>query len=199
MYIIKMLSTFKISEKNYIELGKDIIKDNPFYFTLHLLLKYYFLQQPDIYIMNFLKDITNTKEEFKVFMIYLEFAKNIYNIEYKENYTYMNDDMIYTLIYYVKTRYDNDRSVLQPFITSAIENEYNIVNNFNTVKSMYNFKKDALEKFDRLNMALSYLDKARELEEEAKKYSKMAFDILQNLKGEFVKTIYDENLFIKNV
>ncbi len=194
-----MLSTFKISEKNYIELGKDIIKDNPFYFTLHLLLKYYFLQQPDIYIMNFLKDITNTKEEFKVFMIYLEFAKNIYNIEYKENYTYMNDDMIYTLIYYVKTRYDNDRSVLQPFITSAIENEYNIVNNFNTVKSMYNFKKDALEKFDRLNMALSYLDKARELEEEAKKYSKMAFDILQNLKGEFVKTIYDENLFIKNV
>lgn len=194
-----MLSTFKISEKNYIELGKDIIKDNPFYFTLHLLLKYYFLQQPDIYIMNFLKDITNTKEEFKVFMIYLEFAKHIYNTEYKKNYTYMDDDVIYSLIYYVKTRYDNDRSVLQPFITSAIENEYNIVNNFNTAKSMYNFKKDALEKFDNLNMALRYLDKARELEEEAKKYSKMAIDILQNLKGEFVKIIYDENLFIKNV
>lgn len=194
-----MLSTFKISEKNYIELGKDIIKDNPFYFTLHLLLKYYFLQQPDIYIMNFLKDITNTKEEFKVFMIYLEFAKHIYNTEYKKNYTYMDDDVIYSLIYYVKTRYDNDRSVLQPFIKSAIENEYNIVNNFNTAKSMYNFKKDALEKFDNLNMALRYLDKARELEEEAKKYSKMAIDILQNLKGEFVKIIYDENLFIKNV
>jgi hypothetical protein len=64
---------------------------------------------------------------------------------------------------------------------------------------MYNFKKDALEKFDNLNMALRYLDKARELEEEAKKYSKMAIDILQNLKGEFVKIIYDENLFIKNV
>jgi len=194
-----MLSTFKISEKNYIELGKDIIKNNPFYFTLHLLLKYYFLQQPDIYIMNFLKDITNTKEEFKVFMIYLEFAKHIYNTEYKQNYIYMDDDVIYSLIYYVKTRYDNDRSVLQPFITSAIENEYNIVNNFNTAKSMYNFKKDALEKFDSLNMALSYLDKSRELEEEAKKYSKMAIDILQNLKGEFVKIIYDENLFIKNV
>ena len=39
-----MISAFKISEKTHIELGKDIIKDNPFYFTLHLLLKYYFLQ-----------------------------------------------------------------------------------------------------------------------------------------------------------
>ena len=194
-----MISAFKISEKTHIELGKDIIKDNPFYFTLHLLLKYYFLQQPDIYLMNFLKDITNTKEEFKVFMIYLEFAKHIYNTEFKDDSIGVNDGIIYSLISYVKSRYDDDRSVLQPFITSAIENEYNIVNNFNNAKSMYNFKQDALEKFNNLNTALSYLDKSRELEKEAKKYSRMAIDILQNLKGEFIKTIYDKNLFIKNV
>ena len=38
-----------------IEYGKKIIKDNPFYFTLHLMLKYYFNNTNEYYFFTFLQ------------------------------------------------------------------------------------------------------------------------------------------------
>jgi len=183
-----------------IENGKNAIKNNPFYFTLHLLFKYYFLKQPEIYLMNFLKDITRTENEFKVFMVYMEFGVDLYTKKLKDIHSLAEDeDMIYIIISNIKNTYDKDRSVIKPFIKTISENEYNIIEKFNTAKIMSDFKQDALEKFNNLNIAISYLNQAKNLEEEAKKYTKMAIDILENLKGCYRKTIYDKNLFIKNV
>lgn len=184
----------EISNPELIEEGKNIVKINSFYNTLYLLLKYYFVRPIELNMMTFIKDVTNTENEFKVFMVYIDYAiyihNNIFiNIKYDNN-----EDMIYALISYIKKSYDNDRNVLKPFIHSVTENESEIIEKFNIVKSTYNFKKDAMDKFDQLNKAIIYLEKAREYEDESKKYSNMAVQILTNLKSQFRNTIYNQEL-----
>ena len=181
--------------------GKNIINENPFYFTLHLLIKYYFIKSQDFYLLKFLKDVTNSESEFKVFMIYKDFSIYHYNTEIKDIYNSDSEDIIYIIIACVKNKYDADKNILKPFITSISENEDEIIEKFNKTKAVYTFKKDTLEKFDILNEALICLDKAGELENESKKYSKRAMDLLKGLKGQFIQTIFNEEptkLFIKN-
>jgi len=192
--------SFLKNEGEIIEYGKKIIKDNPFYFTLHLILKYYF-NNNECYFFNFLKDITHSENEFKVFMIYFEYGIDIYNKNIKKlNLKYENeDDFIYFLIGYIKKVYDNNHKVLQPYIKNITENEEEIIKKFNIAKSTYNYKKDILEKFSKVNNAIEYLNKARKLELEAQKYKDMAMEMLTSLKGEYTKTIYcDNKLIIKD-
>ena len=197
------MSLLKVSDTNLINEGKQIIKDNPFYFTLHLLIKYYFVKQQDFYLLNFLRDITKSENEFKVFMIYIDFSIYLYNSQIKDIYNnYDSEDMVYIIIAHVKNTYDADKNVLKPFINTVAENNEEIIEKFNKVKAAYTFKKDTLEKFDILNEALICLEKAKELENESKKYSNRAIGILQGLKGKFIETIFNEEstkLFIKNI
>jgi hypothetical protein len=197
------MSLLKVTYNDLINEGKEIIENNPFYFTLHLLIKYYFVKQQDFYLLDFLKDITKTENEFKVFMVYIEFSIYIYNSQIKNKFINCdNEDMVYIIIAYVKNTYDTDKNVLKPFINTVTENDDEVIDKFNKVKAAYIFKKDTLEKFDILNEALICLEKAKELENESKKYSNRAIDILQGLKGKFIQTIFNEEstkLFIKNV
>lgn len=191
----------EICKSELVKEGQNIIDTNSFYNTLHLLLKYYFVRPIELNMMAFIKDVTNSENEFKVFMIYIEYAIYIYNNIFT-NITYdNNEDLVYALISYIKKTYDNDRNVLKPFIHSVTENETEIIEKFNMVKATYNFKKDAMDKFEQLNKAIIYLEKAKEYEEQSKKYSNMAIDVLTNLKSQFRKTIYNEELpklMIKN-
>jgi len=197
------MSLLKISNIDLINEGKTIIKDNPFYFTLHLLIKYYFVKSQDFYLLNFLKDITNSETEFKVFMVYIEFSIYLYNSQIKDTFTGCdNEDIVYIIIAYVKNTYDSNKNILKSFINSVTENEEEVIEKFNKVKAAYTFKKDTLEKFETLNDALTCLEKAKELENESKKYSNRAIEILQGLKGKFLQTIFNEEpskLFIKNI
>ena len=68
-----------IIKSTIIEDTKNIIKTNPFYFTLYLLLRYYFVKDVEFYMLDFIKDVTNTESEFKVFMVYIEFSLYVYN------------------------------------------------------------------------------------------------------------------------
>ena len=178
-----------ISSKINIEYGGKIIKENPFYFTLHLILKYYFTNKSEYYLLNFLKDVTNSENEFKVFMIYIEFCIEVYNTKIKNlNIQYENDDeFIYFVIGYIKKLYDNDHSILKPFIKNITENELEVIKKFNIAKLTYNFKKDAIDRFNKLNNAVDLLNKATELENKAKEYKTMAMEILTGLKGEYGK------------
>ena len=197
-------NTLTFSKEEFLKKGKELINTNSFYFTLHLLLRYYFQKKQDFYLMDFIKDVTNTENEFKVFMVYIEFALYVYNSKLKdmlcehEN----SEDIVYILVSYIKDLYDRDHSILKPFINSISENEHEIIEKFNIVKSAYNFKLEALEKFEKLNKAISYLEKSKEHENEARKFSNMALEVLQDLKGKFRKTIYNEDqakLIIKNL
>jgi len=177
--------------------GKDIIRENSFYYTLHVLLKYYFVKSQDFYLLNFIKDITNSEMEFKVFMIYIEFAIYNYNTHLKDVYTKdtlkNEDDIVFILIAYIKKLYDSDHSVLKPFINSVSENEDDVLEKFNIVKTTYNLKLEALEKFEKINNAIAYLEKAKEHENEAKIYSNMAMELLHDLRGQFKNTLYNDN------
>ena len=68
-----------------INTGKIIINENPFYFSLHLFIKYYFIKSQDFYLLNLLRDITKSENEFKVFMIYINFSIYIYNSQITPN------------------------------------------------------------------------------------------------------------------
>jgi hypothetical protein len=147
--------------------------------------------------MSFLKDVTNTESEFKVFMVYVEFAIYVYNTYIKDTEEFKNgnkEDIVFILISYVKQLYSNNKDILKPFITSVNENQDEILDKFNKVKSMYNFKKDSLEKFTSINNVIYYLQKAKEHEEESKRYSNMALDILKELKDQFKNNIFNKDL-----
>jgi hypothetical protein len=196
------MSLITNSKEELVLKGKNIINDNPFYFTLHLLLKYYFIRSQDYYLLDFLKDITKSENEFKVFMVYIDFAIYIYNSKIKDNFTdCCKEDIVYITIYYVKNTYDDDKNVLKPFITSVTENEVEVIDKFNIIKSAYTFKKEALDKFDILGEALYCLEKAKELENESKQFSNRAIEILQGLKSNFFKSIFNDDttkFLIKN-
>jgi hypothetical protein len=89
---------------------------------------------------------------------------------------------------------------LKPFIATITENQDRVLEQFNIVKNAYKIKEDALNKFEQLNQAIFYLEKAKDLEIESKKYSDTAVEILYNLKNHFKKSIYENQpkLIIKN-
>ena len=184
-----------LTKTEYIKIGKNITECNPFFFTLNLLLKYYFVQQQDLYLMSFIKDVTKNENEFKIFIIYKEYALFSYQTILYElfNQTDNVEDITFAIIGYVKLSYDNDRNVLKPFITTITEHENDVIKTFNFIRSEYNFKLDALSKFDKLNKAIEYLEKSKEMEQQAKMYSNMAMEILQDLRGNFKKTIEMKN------
>jgi hypothetical protein len=64
----------EICKSELVKDGQNIIETNSFYNTLHLLLKYYFVRPIELNMMAFIKDVTNSENEFKVFMIYIEYA-----------------------------------------------------------------------------------------------------------------------------
>ena len=135
-----MLSNIKNTsmpkKEDLIKQGKDLIKNNSFYYILHILLRYYFLKSQDFFMLSFLKDITNSESEFKVFMVYVEFSIYVYNTYIKdiEEYNDTKDDLVFVLISYVKYLYSQDTNVLKPFITSISENQDEIIVKFNKVK-----------------------------------------------------------------
>ena len=137
--------------KKYLESGKNIVENNPFYYTLNCLIKYYFVQQHDLHLITFIKDVTNSENEFKVFMIFKEFAIYIYQTKLQDELPRINtvkdiDDTVYTIIGYTKSLYDEDRSVITPFINSLNEHEKDVIAKFNSIKSTYNFKVNAKAK-----------------------------------------------------
>jgi hypothetical protein len=182
-----------INEKiNYIREGKKIINDNPFYYTLNLLIKYYFVQQQDFYLMTFIEDVTSSENEFKVFMVFKEFALYTYQTQLLNLFNKSEDsieDICFIIIAYIKKLYDEDRNIIQPYITTLSEHENEVISKFNLIKSLYNFKEDSTNKMEKLNQAILYIEKSRELEQESKKYSDMALNILKNLRDNFKKTI----------
>jgi hypothetical protein len=148
-------------------------------------------------MMNFLRDITKSEEEFKVFMVYIEYSIHVYNTYIKDVYSEIKngEDSLFATIAYVKKTYNANNQVLKPFINSVTENEDQVIEKFNIVKSVYEFKSDTLSKLEDVNNAMDYLEKSKTLEAEAKRYSDMAIEILSNLKGSFRRTIYSKSWF----
>jgi len=181
-----------ITKVDYLETGKNIVNTNPFYNTLNLFLKYYFINtlEKEFYLNSFIKDIIKDENEFKVFIVFKEYALHVYHDKYAELFDNINslDNKIYVLLGYVKISYENDRNIIKPYISSITDNQTDIINKFNYIKSSYIFKKESKNKFEKLKDAITYLEKARYHEEQAKYYNNIALENLKNIKCYFETT-----------
>lgn len=185
-----------VNKKDYIQTGKKIVENNPFYNTLNLFLKYYFVEysEKDFYFTNFIKDIIKNENEFEIFMIFKEYSLFIYHSQLKDsiNSNEKIENIVYIIIANVKINYDNDKSVLKPFIHSISENKNEILEKFNNIKSAYIFKTEYISTFKKLEESIYNLEKAKEHEEKAKEhqekanyYNNLALDSLKNIKNNF--------------
>lgn len=173
------MSLIKINKNDeYYNIGLNIVKTNKFYLTLHFLLKCHFIKQDDFNIIKYIKDVIKSEDEFKVFMIYRDYSLHVYNEYFSRN---SNEDIeftLYAIIGYVYKTYSNDHNVLKPFITQVTENKDKVLEQYDLFKNSFVIK---TEEFDSINTALLYLEKARYLGNEAKRYNDMAIEILQKI------------------
>ena len=188
-----MISLKKNNISHLIKTGKEIVKENNFYSTLNLFLKYYFVNkdEKDFYLNNFIKDVTKNENEFKVFMVYKEYALNVYYSKLRHLFSnkLCIDDIVYCIISYVKNSYDEDRNVLSPYIVSINENINEIIEKFNFIKNNYIIKIDLIEKFKKLNESMDLLEKAEEHQKIANYCRKKAMEILRDIKNPFQDTL----------
>jgi hypothetical protein len=186
--------SLKDKKDEIINKGKRIVSENQFYDTLNLLLKYYFIQEQDLYSLNFIKEVTKTENEFKVFMVFKEYGLYLYHNFLKDILrNEIIENIVYGIIGCIKETYDNDRNVIKPFITTLEEHADEVMHKFNFITSTYTYKMDTFSKFENLNKAIEYLEKSRELERHAKDYSNKAMEILQNLRGSLKKNLENSN------
>jgi hypothetical protein len=109
-----------------------------------------------------------------------------------------DNDIINIIIYFVKTEYDKDRSVIKPYITSITDNNNEILDKFNFIKTSYVFKIEAIEKFEKLKEAIEYLEYAKKYDEKSKNYNKKAIDILYKITSSFENSLNKLNNY-KNI
>ena len=176
------MSLIKISKEEYCNIGLNIIKTNKFYLTLHFLLKCHFIKQDDFNIINYIKDVIKSEDEFKVFMIYRDYSLHVYKENLLKSVLSENDNIefvLLTIIGYVYKTYTENHNVLKPFITQVTENKDKVLEQYDMFKNSFIIK---TEEIDNINTALIYLDKAKYLEMESRKYNNMAIEILQKIK-----------------
>ena len=171
---------------DFFEKGKYICGKNNFYSTLRLLLKFFFLSgRSEVNIMDLIRDVSKTEMEFKVFMVYKNYALDIYYSEVKESYEnsrekeFNYDDITFYIIYLVKTKYDDDHSVISPYV-SGLDND-DIIEKFNFIKNTYKIQKEQFEKMSNLQEAITLLEDSKVLEKKAKFYRERALSLLYKI------------------
>jgi len=173
------MSLIKVNKEEYYNIGVNIIKTNKFYLTLHFLLKCHFIKQDDFNIINYIKDVIKSEE---VFMIYRDYSLHVYKENLLKNVLSENDNIefvLLTIIGYVYKTYTENHNVLKPFITQVTENKDKVLEQYDMFKNSFIIK---TEEIDNINTALIYLEKAKYLEMESRKYNNMAIEILQKIK-----------------
>ena len=170
----------------FISKGNEICSSNSFYNTLALVIKYYFLSdRSDVNLMDLMRDVSKSEMEFKTFMVYKNFAVDLYYShvekilkEHSDNQI-SYDNIINIIIYFVKHKYDENRNVLSVYITGM--NHEEMIEKFNFIKTTYELKKEELSKVTKLFEAIQLLEEANEYEKKAKKYRNKALTILYDV------------------
>ena len=189
-------------DKRFIENGKDICESNPFYNTLKLLLKYFFLcNSSDVNIMDLIRDVSKSETEFKVFMIYKNYALDVYYSDVKpifenEKNNVIYDDMIFYIIYLVKKNYEENRFVIKPYISSLDEED--VIEKFNFIKTAYTIQKEQYEKMSNLQEAIALLEESKNLEKKSKLKRDKALSLLYKIHSSIIDNTHNTVLIETN-
>ncbi len=170
----------------FISKGKEICSSNSFYNTLALVIKYYFLSdRSDVNLMDLMRDVSKSEMEFKTFMVYKNFAIDLYYSHVEKVLTEHSDsqlsydNIINIIIYFVKNKYDENHNVLSTYITGM--NHEEMIDKFNFIKTTYELKKEELSKVTKLFDAIKLLEEANAYEKKAKNYRDKALKILYDV------------------
>lgn len=187
----------------YIKNGKQICDENNFFSTLRLLIKYFFLyNKSDINIMDLIRNVSGSENDFKIFMVYKNFSLDLY-YKYKniinEKLNKLNDEdashyekITFILIYLVKKEYDNDHSVLSKYITT-INDDKETIEKFNFIKNTYSLNEETTKKINEISEAINYLEQSIILEEKSKDLRNKALKILYKVHNGFQNKIKSSN------
>ena len=191
----------KMQTKEHIECGIKICNENPFYKTLSILLKYFFLNTStdSSIISDLIKDVTKSETEFQVFMIYKNYALDLFYkykyspVTYKDRFLNLsNDDIVHYLISVVKSNYDKDHTVIKPYIVSIEENKDETIQKYHYIKSTYMIKNENYEMMTVIEKVISLLEQSKEYEYKAIQCRENAMIMLQKMHGKYKEK--DDNL-----
>lgn len=167
--------------------GKLICSGNPFYETLSLLLKYFFCDN-GINILDIMKNVTQSELEFQTFMIYKNYALDLYYLHKRYINHMSHDNIVYCLIAMIKCNYDKNHSVLSPYVLTLESNKNEILEKYSYVKSVYSIKNENIEKINNLNKIISLFEEAKEYDRKANECRSNAMKLLYTVKETYDKT-----------
>ena len=177
-----------------IEKGKDICCKNQFYECLKMLLKYYFISgnyfssSKSDNLLHLMSEISKSEMEYKTFMIYKNFAVDVYTKKLEPKFVGLSlVDLTYAIIYYVKKIYDEDHNVLKPYIEEL--NTTETIESYNYVKLSYTIEKEQLEKIRQIQEIISLLEESDKLEIKAKNMKEKALKMIYQLKNDEIKLL----------
>lgn len=168
--------------KELIKSGQSICETNLFFYILRLVLKYILqgINTRGTDVFDLVKHITKTEMDFKVYTIYKDFGMSVYNKKVKFMFYHGDDidEITYVLINEIKTEYDSNHAILEPFISKAEADLNKISYNYQYMKSIPD---QVIETETSLKLCLSLLEKAHKLELEASQLHKQSISILKSL------------------
>ena len=147
-----------------VKLGQEIVKSNQFYNTLYLILQCYFTKNYEMYFIHLLRSITNREDEFKVFMIHKDYAIKLYENSLIGVH-HILQNRLYSLIGLIKTNYDRDRNVIQPYINLETSKESETINQYHTIKNSYVIRD--LVKYEKINEIIKIMQQASDYDNRA--------------------------------
>ena len=98
----------------------------------------------------------------------------------------------------VKINYDENHSVISPYILTIETNKDEIIEKYHYVKSIYSVKNENIEKINNLNKIISLFEEAKEHDKKANECRSNAMKLLYTIKETFDKnTIASELKLLK--
>lgn len=179
-----------------IENGRKICNENPFYNTLSLLLKYYFISNTDINLMELIRDVTKSEMEFQVFMVYKNYATDLYlsNLNFFQEKLINFEEITYYLIWLIKDTYDKDRTVISPYVSYLDTNKIDVINNYHMIKTTYTVKQENINNLMEITEIINLLENAKKLEKSAIEEKEKALTKLYKLHKKTYKIIGYEDI-----
>ena len=179
--------------------GKRICDENNFYNILSIFLRYYFLGDDNINIVNLIRNVTKTENEFHVFIVYKNYAIDLFNIEREniENMKLDTTEMVYYLINEIKTRYDNNKKILEPYIKTLNDNKSEILEQYNMIKNQFRIEEQEIKKLMKLKNTIELLNISKEYENKANKLREEALNNLLEYYTNMSKEIRIHNKLLK--
>jgi hypothetical protein len=96
----------------------------------------------------------------------------------------------------VKTKYEENRFVIKPYISNLDEDD--VIEKFNFIKTAYTIQKDQYEKISNLQEAIALLEESKMLEKKSKQKRDKALSLLYKIHSSIIDNTNNSKLIETN-